>query len=548
MQAVEAALIQTDARLPHGFDPLNDGLLLLGARSEARVRELLSLGVRKLVLLGASGTIALEPSASLPGLRLAQSPEEAVSLFLEFEEPPRNVVVERLPGTSYTQEQAQAIAQHLAHNTSNRVTFAKSGRSWVEHAFANFPVLAEGRPVAALSGLCRGRTAILVSPGPSLAKNIDVLKEAAENVVIIAGNRALRPLREHGIVPHIVLVSDPLNLRYQLDGGLLDGVQALVMDMVVHPDVAQLSAARKFFFATAPEINAATLTTFGPDSRLSGGGSVATVALSLALRLEASTIVLVGQDLALSGEQYYIPSAPDGDTRVALQGSTGTFQNSSRELRTAMADAGTTPLGSDAIQHFLAVPGYGGGTVMTSKQFDSYRTWFAAEGARIGAGARLINATEGGAHIENWSEMPLAEAVAGLSSGLALEFPAAPSGEERKQARKRLLARIDSLQRLLREADEQAVECLRWAQKAADTEGALERLDVAEKKLGRTASELPLLIAIGAGEVEAARRAGANAKNLADSLQASSRLFRVIREAALLCRPWLAQAKRSLKA
>jgi Protein of unknown function DUF115 len=547
MRALEAMSNTPAARpvgLPDGFDVAEDAVLLIGKSGDERLRQLLSLGVERIVSLGT------EPNVPLRGVRAARSTEEAVALFLEYEKPPRNVVVERIPGGGYSLEEAQAIARQVATSTANRATFAATGTAWVKHAISSLSSLSAARPVSDLVGQGRGRAGVLVSPGPSLDRNVRVLAEYRDRFVVVAGNRALRPLRDAGVVPDVVLVSDPLNVRYQLDSGLLDGVQALVLDVVAHPEVWALSTAPKYFFNTVREVSQLGICTFDGDNTLRGGGSVATVALSFAVLLDLNPIVLVGQDLALKGSQYYARAAPDGETRISLEGSTGRFENSGLALREAMRELGTAPEnGGNSVQTFLEVPGYSGGTVMTSKQFDTYRRWFGEEALRLGRERKVINATEGGAHIDNMDREELRVVAARLQeSASPLELPPLNAPSDERRTKKRLLAHVETLQARLREAATSAQDCLKLSRQAKSNHKVLARLQQAEQRLGAATSELPFLVALSSAQIEVARRKGANARTLDESLDAASCLFQAILEAIQFTQPLLGAAKRSLQA
>ena len=58
-----------------------------------------------------------------------------------------------------------------------------------------------------------GQSAIIVCPGPSLQKNISVLKKVKGRALIICVLHALKALKENGITPDIVIHTDPQNLK-----------------------------------------------------------------------------------------------------------------------------------------------------------------------------------------------------------------------------------------------------------------------------------------------------------------------------------------------
>jgi hypothetical protein len=249
-------------------------------------------------------------------------------------------------------------------------------------------------------------------------------------------------------------------------------------------------------------------------------------------------ILLVGQDLALTGSQYYIESAPDGETRIELTGSVGRFHHSSAELRRAMHEVGNTPLGQDSVQRFVRVPGWHGGEVMTSLQFDAYRRWFGQAALDQRGRARIVNCSEGGARIDHMEHMPLAEALAGsparqLDSKLLASLTTPPM-----QRRRAVEQMIRELQRALSDCEQELTKCDRLARQALAS-GDLSRLERAEQKLSSVVQGLPFVTALVSSEVELARREAANALNLAQALGATSRLYAAIREAVGFSRPLL---------
>ena len=59
-----------------------------------------------------------------------------------------------------------------------------------------------------LYGSFIGQTALIIGAGPSLAENIQIIKENREKYVIFAVNKVLRTLIENGIFPDFVVCLD----------------------------------------------------------------------------------------------------------------------------------------------------------------------------------------------------------------------------------------------------------------------------------------------------------------------------------------------------
>jgi Protein of unknown function DUF115 len=529
--------------LPADFSHEHDVLVLAGTGAASCFPELARRGVGRVVVFAPTG------EDLPPTYRVAKSAPDVVAHILDFEPAVRRISLRRLP-SGVSDEEFDTLKKTVEGGGMNRATFASYGATWVKHAFANLPYLARWPSIECLKGAFAGKPCVLVSPGPSLSKNIGVLKELADHVLIIAGNRALAPLRHAGIVPHFVIVADALDLKYQLDGGLLDGVLGLVLEVAAHPAVCALSASHCFYFSAIHEIHTSTLAGLGQKAFLSGGGSVATVALTLALHLGADPIAMVGQDLALDGEQYYIPSAPDGDTRIRLADGVGVFENLSPELRQAMHKGGGAKLDQEAVQHFLKVPGFHGGEVLTSVQFDTYRRWLGRTAREQAGKVRLVNCTEGGARIDDMQQARLADLAAELQlspidAATVIEACQARSTEkERLQAVER---HIKHLQEASHATLEEVQRCERISHQVERAPEQLQRLDKAELKLNEAVRKLPFVTALTSVDVENARRAGANATNLAESLRATRALYSAIKQAVLLVRPALSEALQRLK-
>jgi hypothetical protein len=533
-------------RLPADFSREQDVLVLAGAGAVEWLSELSRVGVER-VLVYAPSEVA--PAAG----RIAARPSDVIAKLLDFQPTARRITLQRLPQGGVTDAQFEELAKIIQNGGMNRATFATSGATWVKHAFANLPYLGVSPSIDCLKGAFAGKPCVLVSPGPSLSKNIDVLRDIADRVLIIAGNRAVKPLRSAGIVPDVAIVADALDLSYQLDSGLLDGVAALVLDVVVHPAVCALPVTRRFFYSAIHEVRESTLAGIGQHAALGSGGSVATVAFMLALHLGCDPIIMIGQDLALTGEQYYIASAPDGATRIKLESSgQGTFQNTGPELRRAMAEGGGIETSQASVQQFLKVPGYDGGEVYTSVQFDTYRRWLGSAAKDHASTARLYNCTEGGARIEHMLQAPLSELAASLGkTATTLDKARVIAGchdrEPRKTRENALERHIRALQQAVQQTAEEVERCQRISSQVARAPEQMERLDKAEHKLNEAVRKLPFVVALSSEQVELARRAGANAKNLQEALDATRALYAVIKQAVRLVRPALGEALQRLK-
>lgn len=227
--------------------------------------------------------------------------------------------------------------------------------------------------------------AIVVSAGPSLNKNIDELKKAKNRSFIIAVDTAIKPLISHGIMPDMFAIVDGLK---PLDLIKVEECRdiPLLTTSVAAKAVLQYHRGKKFFFnegiSFVNQMYEMNHKFFAP---MQSGGSVATLAFSYVSHLGFERIILVGQDLALTGNKTHAD---------------GTFQEKMQEQDTT---------------HCKMVAGNYEDKVPTRPDFDEYRKWFEeyiANWSKKYENFMVINATEGGAKIEGTKIMTLKDAIA----------------------------------------------------------------------------------------------------------------------------------------
>ena len=225
--------------------------------------------------------------------------------------------------------------------------------------------------------------AILVSAGPSLNKNIMELKKAKNKAFIVATDTAIKPLLKAGIEPDLMVMVDGQKPKLLFE---IEGAQDIPLMMAISSscEVADYHKGKKFFFREGQEYVTKIFDTIGQHFYgLDTGGSVATTALSLLVHLEYSTIILVGQDLALTGNKTHAD---------------GTFKEVMDTIDTSNA---------------IMVEGYYGDKVPTRGDFRQYLEWINdyIKARKESWGLNVIDATEGGAKIENTERMPLKECI-----------------------------------------------------------------------------------------------------------------------------------------
>ncbi len=149
-------------------------------------------------------------------------------------------------------------------------------------------------------------TVVIVSAGPSLDKNVELLKEVKNKALILAVDTALRPLMKRGIRPDLTITIDtkkPLEL-FMYDEKMLD--IPIVTCIAGNVEVIGKYPGKRIYDY---EMDVAFAKIYGADdfqkSCLETGGSVANNAFTLVREAGYKNIILIGQDLAYPGNKIH---------------------------------------------------------------------------------------------------------------------------------------------------------------------------------------------------------------------------------------------------
>lgn len=260
----------------------------------------------------------------------------------------------------------------------NRDTQSYFGKAAVQNTIRNIAFIKEGRMITEYaSDIPTDIPVIIVSAGPSLDGNIDLLKEAKGHAFILATDTAVRHLLSHEIRPDAMVTLDPGKpATYISDERISDVPLFCVMDC--NSEIMHFHKGIKIWFrsnlllADAYEFIGETFPPYHP------GGSVATGAFMVAIALGFQRIVLIGQDLAYKGGHTHAGGSDD------------------------------PILNEDKVQEM--VEGVNGEMILSRYDWKIYRNWF-EQAIREVPHLDVIDATEGGALIHGSRLMTLREVI-----------------------------------------------------------------------------------------------------------------------------------------
>lgn len=219
---------------------------------------------------------------------------------------------------------------------------------------------------------------VLVSSGPSLNKNIHLLREIKGKAVIIAVGRSLKPLLEIGVEPDFVAMLDPNEIIYDQIKDIETQIPFIVSSNC-YEKVMQNHKGLKLIALKAGDPLAEEYASKYHYKTVQSGGSVATMALDAAIQFGCNPIIFVGQDLAYTGGKNYVK--------------------------------GTAFYQEDIdVQQLRKVQGNTEEVVYTTKGLSIFKRWIENRIRGI-QHTVFINATEGGAKIEGTVSISLQKVI-----------------------------------------------------------------------------------------------------------------------------------------
>ncbi len=287
------------------------------------------------------------------------------------------------------------LQRYIERIIVERNTWHVMSISTAQNIIGNLRYIAEGyHPQLMVKAIPHDGAAILVSAGPSLNKNIHELKRAKNKCLIVAVDTAIKPLLNAGIVPDLMATVDALKPIGLID---IKGSEEipLVAPPAAVPALVEHQKGKKFFYFDGHSLPMHLYSmNHKKFSDVAIGGSVACAGFSLIYKLGFDTIILVGQDLAYTGNRAYAD---------------GTFQDIMPEEITG---------------HMTMVKGNYEEKLPTSEDLRIFLEWFEnyIKGMKQRRNVTVYNATEGGAYIEGTEVITLKEILDQVCQGEEIDF------------------------------------------------------------------------------------------------------------------------------
>ncbi|MCG3123729.1 MAG: hypothetical protein GIKADHBN_02150 [Phycisphaerales bacterium] len=338
-------------------------------------------------------------------------------------------------------EFGRSLASVMRAVKTNVVTTLVQVEATLRNLLMNVDRYAAAPGIRELEHCATGCPAVVVSAGPSLERNVDLLARPGvrDRVVIIAAQTVLKKLLGRGITPHFVTALD----HHEISRRFYEGLSA--------SDVAGVT------LVAEPKANPAIMSAFpgvircpgdrildellGPAlardmGTMTAGATVAHLAYYLARHMGCDPVIMIGQDLGFTDGQYYHAGA-------AIH---GVWAGELNEFNTLEMLEWQRIVRSRNILHRatdqLVRPIY------TDEQMATYLVQFERDfAADAGRGLTTIDATEGGVAKRHSTVMRLEEALERFAHAEKLNLPRTPPAELTPGRRAAVRERIQQVRR-----------------------------------------------------------------------------------------------------
>ncbi|EPR5309511.1 6-hydroxymethylpterin diphosphokinase MptE-like protein [Campylobacter jejuni] len=263
----------------------------------------------------------------------------------------------------------------------NLISNLNIGFECYSHLLQNIPSMLESIPFQRILNERKNKfeNAIVVSAGPSLAKQLSLLKAYQDKAVIFCADGALSMLEKEGIIPDYVTNLDCRDLAMKFFQNKENKTSLNMLSCATHPSLVYSLDNKSVILRDDPLYQRFNLNDFG---YIDTGTHVSHFSYTLALALGFKNIIMIGQDLAFDEK--------------------GNSHSKGFSYGEQFSGEKTVPT--------LQVPAYGGkGEVLTHITWNDYRIKLEYLFACNDQKAKFYNATEGGARINFTEELSFKE-------------------------------------------------------------------------------------------------------------------------------------------
>ncbi len=214
----------------------------------------------------------------------------------------------------YYKKLIRAVTGVIRFSLVNNATVEAWRSHWLINSWRNLPYLS--MELDAFKNVFYGKPAILVSAGPSLKKNIHLLRSVYDKAIVIAVGSSISILESHGIVPHFRAAFDAAVENEALFKDVDTSLCPLIYSEQLYYDILPNYHGDKIHMTVGSERSLAKYMMDQIDRQcfsVQSGFSIANTTLDFLCRLGCSKIVFMGQDLCYTEGKLHAVGSWDAE-------------------------------------------------------------------------------------------------------------------------------------------------------------------------------------------------------------------------------------------
>ena len=398
---------------------------------------------------------------------------------------------------------ARAIGAAVIAGTTTQWLPQMTSEQWI----SLLPKLATLPSVMSIKSEFEGLDVLVVSPGPSLHRDLELLSNVQDRFLIVASVKALTALFDAGIKPDLAIWQDPRDHSIAVPNRPEISDVGLILNEGCHPAFYESGFATYFAYPDPGFLGTDVSTALHGDSaRQFAGTSVSSLSVVMALELGARSVTLIGQDLSVADGHYVRGGVATEESLV------------------------------DQEDHLFCL-GIDGERLPTLPNYYSFIGEFQNIACHFADTVPLTNSTARGAYLEGWCHIPfsqhpavVAEFVAESPKRNIAEFYRSACPDRSAEVGTSLKSVISSLSHAARICEEIQRECLEKIQSGSND---CTVIDLLERRLKLIFdNECPLLRYYTSRQSIALTAATESVQNLEQNLRISADYYEAIAQAA----------------
>lgn len=283
--------------------------------------------------------------------------------------------------------------------TININTLSRFEKLWAYNIASNVVEISTHYGVNKFYGKYKDIPAVIVSAGPSLEKNILLLKEMSKKALIIAVDTAIKPMTSRKILPDFIITIDPQKKNSKYFRNADTSKSVLIAESSVDHEAIESFNGPVYFIDSIFPLAKYFMKELGKRGDITMGGSVSTAAFGFATKLECNPIIMVGLDLSFPNHQTHIKGSYHEENFFTEINKLDSYD--SRIYKVLVAG------------NLKEEKNIYGNSVFIDSRFQMYRNWYESECLKY-KDIKFYNATEGGVIIKNMENVSLSYLIDNL--------------------------------------------------------------------------------------------------------------------------------------